>query len=181
MPSYYYKKVRRAPVYGKRKRGGGRRKSVSVYKRRQSYRRRGGMRITQRSFRNTFFPDRVFVKFKTYFSWSGTLSVGTSGTTQPIMGNGLYDPTGAFSDNQPMGLDQWAGFYNKYYVTAAKVALTGFVPATGTFVTNYTLIPAATQPTLSHHGPLVTLTRNHMAALNLLPTTDQHPSLFTII
>jgi len=103
MPSYYYKKVRRAPVYGKRKRGGGRRKSVSVYKRRQSYRRRGGMRITQRSFRNTFFPDRVFVKFKTYFSWSGTLSVGTSGTTQPIMGNGSMTQPGHSAITSPWG------------------------------------------------------------------------------
>lgn len=40
-----------------------------------------------------------------------------------IRGNGLFDPDYAFGGEQPLGYDQYAALYKKYYVKSAKVTV----------------------------------------------------------
>lgn len=49
--------------------------------------------------------------------------------------------TGGVSNTQPTGFDQWAGFYDRYYVAASKIRITGFnLDTTDTVVA--TLLPS---------------------------------------
>lgn len=105
-----------------------RRKNVRrSYARRRSTRRRTqrsrGMRITSRSM-PTLFPDQVICKLQTVFYYFNGTSTSTGGITISLNGNDLSDPggTGA-TDIRATGLDQYAAFYNRYYVAGCRATV----------------------------------------------------------
>lgn len=143
MPKYYPKKAKRAGGW-KRKRGGyGKyRKSSYPKKSKKAYR---AWHITRRVM-PTIWPDKVLVKFKSSGIWEPDTDIITGGTTFGIVANSIFDPFGTFSSTeQPTGFDQWAGFYNRYFVNACKVTIHIYAPpnATNTQDGVYAIWPSA--------------------------------------
>jgi len=68
----------------------------------------------------TTLPDRLYVKlvYREQLTWaqaSGNLGV------QVYRGNSLFDPDLSGTGGQPMGFDQWTGFYASYTVLGSKI------------------------------------------------------------
>lgn len=124
------------PIFGRRKRAwieansGENISGQDSSKRMRSYRRPPRSRVTQRRRRwgrrawrrraplSNTVPYTKLVKFKVVTR--GYLT-GTTGAIATVLfeANGLADPTGSASGNLPLGLDQWAGFYNQYAVVGS--------------------------------------------------------------
>lgn len=68
----------------------------------------------------TVCPDKVLVKLK--YS-DNQLFTAANLTTLVYRGNGLFDPDQSGIGTQPYGFDQWAMFYQRYKVNAAKILI----------------------------------------------------------
>ncbi|QOW18372.1 capsid protein [Amazon milk frog associated circular DNA virus] len=121
---------RRSSSYGRRS-----------WKGRRSY---GRYRLTRMLVRQpTVVADRLQIKFKTQISWSVTTSASTGGDTIVIQANSIADPLLSAGTAQPYGFDQWAAFYNRYFVSAAKITLRMLPGASTTEDIIYGVFPSA--------------------------------------
>lgn len=67
-------------------------------------------------------PDETWTKLTwTYFAVLTNFGSGTTSKLQVFSGNSAYDPDSSGVGSQPLGYDQWAAFYSKYYVAASKI------------------------------------------------------------
>lgn len=113
MPKLYRRKTRK----GKRIRRRYRRKNAGITRQVQ-----------------TAFSDRQIVKLN-YFDQivmdPGTLQAAS----YAFRANDIFDPDYSSVGHQPMGFDQWAGFYNRWVVLGAKITVT---PISSDSTTNQT-------------------------------------------
>lgn len=59
-----------------------------------------------------------------------------------MRGNSIFDPDATSGSNsQPTGADQWAAFYNRYYVAASKIKIRA-INASSTQIQNIMLYPS---------------------------------------
>lgn len=104
------------------KRGGMRRRG-GIRRRRNMRRKTDGGKVS--FMRNTLVPDRMIMKF----SYKDNINLSAAGPATSAVWNArlnsLYDPDYAVvNGHQPLGYDQWSGFYNKYRVYKAFVTVT---------------------------------------------------------
>jgi len=75
-------------------------------------------------------PRSALVRFRDtmtqLFNWSGSPNVPI--VQYLVIRNSLADPLDASGGPQPMGLKQWAAFYNKYIVFGMKVSVEFIIP-----------------------------------------------------
>lgn len=82
-------------------------------------RRYGRRRFRRASLSNTVPPTKL-VKFKAVCRGYITGATGAI-AVQTFEANSLADPTGTIGAGLPLGLDQWASFYNRYTVVGSKI------------------------------------------------------------
>lgn len=93
-----------------------------VYPKKKTYKK--GSRSSDLVLRTpTTVPDRIRLKlsYNSYVSLSGSSGVPFAQVYQ----NSLFDPDLTGSGNQPLGLDQWAAFYNLYRVNGVSCEVIG--------------------------------------------------------
>jgi len=75
------------------------------------------------------FAARQFVKLKYTSTYD---HIAATSNILIMRGNGIYDPEAATGGSQPLGFDEWAGFYQNYRVRASKIKCSYVVdPAAG--------------------------------------------------
>lgn len=133
--------------YRRKRRGTFRKRRASSKKTSYKRGRRGGTfwkRPTRYTARK-LYPDQTRVVFRTTAAWEPITDV-TGGQSFAVQALWLGDPFGSFSTTlQPTGLDQYAGFYNKYIVTGCSVSIQATTPSQPTDFEDmtYTLHPSA--------------------------------------
>lgn len=101
---------------------------------RRRFKRRFGKRPSKRNYttvvvNSAIRPQRMLIKVP-YF-WSGQLASSVGGLQTYLFNlNSLYDPDRTGTGHQPLGLDQWAGFYSRYraYRCTYQLTLTNLDP-----------------------------------------------------
>lgn len=73
--------------------------------------------------KSPYMSDEVFLKL-VYTTNVSVASVAGVPQFYTFAGNSLYDPDITGTGHQPMGFDQWQGFYNKYTVYGSKIRAT---------------------------------------------------------
>lgn len=66
-------------------------------------------------------PERMFVKLKYCDEVQFTSGI-VSELSQVYRGNSIFDPDFTGAGHQPLGHDQWAGFYKRYRVVACAIS-----------------------------------------------------------
>lgn len=98
-------------------------KSRKTYSKRKKYGKRKYKRATTTSLRSgTLIADRSFTKLK-YTQRIDLTPAGAATDSYVFRGNSMFDPDVAPGGAQPLGFDQWAGFYNKYRVRGSKIKI----------------------------------------------------------
>lgn len=70
----------------------------------------------------TLVPDVILVKMKQIYETEVIAQTGA--TTISLRGNDISDPEGSAGAAFPIGYDQWAAFYARFYVGASKCTTT---------------------------------------------------------
>lgn len=102
-------------------------------------------------------PDRLLVKLPYSDFYTVNMVAPSTGKTQVWNLNSIYDPDRTGVGHQPLGYDQWAGFYNKYRVfkVAYNISITnmgvdsavmGGLTATNGSFGNFTSMEVFEQP-----------------------------------
>lgn len=99
------------------------RKTKPRFKKRVYRKRKIGPTIT--ALKANVVPDRLIVKLPYFNASSLVASAGIPLDTQFRL-NSIYDPevSVAVGQTQPLGVDQWANFYNRYRVIGVSVKVT---------------------------------------------------------
>ncbi len=93
-----------------------------IRRRRMGRRRVRGRQVFQPSKWNprlSGMPDRLFVKLR--YATPLELTSGASTASHTYRANSLFDPDFTGVGHQPMGFDQYAAFYDRYYVTSCSM------------------------------------------------------------
>lgn len=99
------------------------RKRYSKSTKRPRYVKRRFKRKAMRKRIPTLWPRTKLVKMRMVFPGTLTLTSGAFNLST-IKANSLNDPTGAIGVQLPLGLDQWANIYTKYFVVGSKARFT---------------------------------------------------------
>lgn len=73
-------------------------------------------------FRDTIMPDRFYTRLNYDFNNYQLMASSSSGTLL-IAGNSCFDPDKTGVGHQPLGFDQFVGFYNRYRVHKSSITV----------------------------------------------------------
>ncbi len=92
-----------------------------VGKKRYTRRNKPGLATRVRIYNPNPVPDKM--KLKVRYATSQSKSTTTVISTHKFRGNSIHEPDATLSGHQPLGHDQWAAFYDKYFVSSCKIEI----------------------------------------------------------